>query len=335
MRLLLAFTNQEIKMNKQDSIIEWLLEPDNPVVRMRTLIDIMGAGKQDKEVIQAKAAIPNYGPVQQILEKMHPDGYWLQVVPRTNKLVGRTKTVVGDGVVYGSFGSTHFVLSYLAELRLERTHPQVEQAAERYLNLIQADGDWLGHYSCLSGYNLRTFTLLGYQEDERLKRSLELLLNTHRADGGYLCDMHEGKYKTREVKSCIRGAVKVLLAFAELPEVWNQPRCQELVKYFLDRGGLFRSTKPNELVNQDMGRLSFPITWRTNSWEVLYALGKMGHGKDPRLQAAWNELEKKADPDGRYRLDWTPSQSPWNVGERGEPNKWLTYYVTVARKYAE
>jgi hypothetical protein len=92
---------------------------------------------------------------------MHPDGYWLQRNPRT-------KEYVGDGVVYGSFATTHFCLAYLAELGMDGSHPQVAKAAERYLNLQKPDGDWWDHFSCLIGYNIRTFILLGYREDERV-----------------------------------------------------------------------------------------------------------------------------------------------------------------------
>jgi hypothetical protein len=175
--------------------------------------------------------------------------------------------------------------------------------------------------------------LLGYQEDSRIKHSIELMLQTVRADGGYLCDWHEGKYKTRQVKSCIRGSVKCLLAFAELPEYWDHPRALQLVEYFLNRGGIFRSTQPAILVNDDMQRFSFPIIWRANLWEILYALSKMGYGNDERLQSAWRAMETRADESGRYHLDWTPTECPWKVGKRGEVNKWITFYALLSEKY--
>jgi hypothetical protein len=240
---------------------------------------------------------------------------------------------VGDDVLYDAFATTHFCLAYLAELGLDHTQPQVEKAAERYLDLQQPDGDWYRHFSCLSGYNIRTFALLGYRKDRRLRRALELLMCTPREDGGYLCDIHEGKHKRKFVKSCIRGSVKALLAFSEFPEYWEHPRCKELLDYFLRRGGIFQSAHPNIPVNQDMQRLSFPITWRANGWEVLYALSKMGYGNDERLQAAWAELENRADAQKRFSLDWTPTQSPWKIGKRGEVNKWITFYVEAAGKY--
>jgi hypothetical protein len=306
--------------------IEWLLEDENPSVQFRTLKEVLDYADEAPEVRRARAAILQSQPVQSLLGKMHPHGYWLQKNPRT-------QDIVGDGVEYGAFASTHFCLAYLAELGLDRTQPQVEKAAERYLALQGPDGDWYRHFSCLLGYNIRTFVLLGFRDDSRLRRAVELLAHTPREDGGYLCDMHEGKYKHKAVKSCIRGSLKALLAFSEFPDYWEHPRCKQLVDYFLCRGGIFQSAYPGVPVNQDMQRLSFPITWRANGWEVLYALSKMGFGREERLQAAWAELESRADAAGRFCLDWTPTQSPWKVGKRGEVNKWITFYVAAARKY--
>ncbi len=312
-------------MDAQSNTIQWLLEDNNPSAQFRTLKEVLNYDDDTPEIRQAKSAILQSRPVQTLFEEMHPDGYWLQKNPRTQSLVG-------DGIEYGSFGTTHFCLAYLAELGLDRTQPQVEKAADRYLALQQPDGDWYRHFSCLLGYNIRTFVRLGFQDDYRLKRAMELLIQTRREDGGYLCDMHEGKFKSKSVKSCIRGSVKSLLAFSEFPVYWEHPRCKQLVDYFLHRGGIFQSAHLGIPVNQDMQCLSFPITWRANAWEVLYALSKMGYGRDERLRAAWTELENKADQAGRYHLDWTPTQCPWKVGKRGEANKWITFYVEVAKK---
>ncbi|MGA2502677.1 MAG: hypothetical protein ABSG01_01140 [Anaerolineales bacterium] len=315
-------------MDTQRDVIRWLLEEDNPSVRYRTLKEILNYSDDAPEMVHAKSAILESHPVRTLLEKMHPDGYWLQKNPRTQR-------VVGDGVEYGSFATTHFCLAYLSELGVDRTQPQVEKAAERYLALQQADGDWFRHFSCLLGYNIRTFMRLGFRDDKRVHRALGLINQTCRRDGGYLCDIHEGKTRTNSVKSCFRGSVKALVAFSEFPNYWDEPRCKQLLNYFLGRGGIFQSDHPGIPVNRDVENLSFPITWRANSFEVLYALSKMGYGKDERLRAAWTALERHADPADRYRLDWTPTQCPWVVGRRGDVNKWITFYVEAARKYRE
>lgn len=307
------------------NVLEWLLEPENPSVRYRTLVELLDTHPNDAGAAECRKQIAGSVQVRDLLGRMHPDGYWLQKHPTTGRMLG-------DGVEYGSFGTTHFCLTYLAELGMDRTNAQVARAAERYLSLQQPDGDFYGHFSCLLGLNIRTFTMLGYKNDSRVKKSIALLLNTERSDGGYLCDMHEGKYKTKSAKSCFRGSVKAALAFSHLPEYWNHKRVRELVDYFLLRGGVFKRADPEELVNKDMERTSFPITWRANLFEVLLALSKMGYGRDGRLARAWDLLDSRADKHGRFALDWSPGQSPWKVGRRGEPNKWVTFYAHLAHK---
>lgn len=304
-------------------VLDWLLEPGNPSVRYRTLTELLDQ-KDTTEVIEAKEAIMESEPVVKLLKKMHPDGYWLQKNSRG--------TVVGQDVEYGSFATTHFCLSYCAELGLDSTHPAVAKAVERYLGLQKDDGDWYLHLSCLYGYNIRTFIMLGYREDQRVQRSIDLMLRTVRPDGGYLCEMHE-KAKGRPSKSCIRGAVKALLAFSELPEYRDHERCLQLVDYFLNRNGIFRNNDDTRFVNRDMERDAFPIVWRTSIWEILYALSKLGYGRDERLDGAWDVMESREGDNGRYVLDWTPGQCPWKTGKRGEPNKWITFYCMLAEKY--
>ena len=307
-------------------VIRWLLEVETPSMRYRTMKELLD--KSQNEVNESKSLIEDSDSVKTLFEKMHPDGYWLQKNPRSGE-------VTGDGVKYGAFATTHFCLSYLAELGLDESHPKVAKATERYLSLQKSDGDFYGHLSCLLGYNIRTFVMLGYKDNSRVKKSIDLLLNTKRPDGGYLCEMHEGKYKTRPVKSCIRGSVKALLAFSYLPECWKHDRVKELVEYFLSRDGIFKTTNLNEFVNKDINRNSFPIIWRANMFEILLALSKMGYGNNSKLERAWKLMDTKRDALGSYILDWTPTQCPWKVGKRNQPNKWLTFYSYLAHKYKD
>ena len=113
-------------MEIPQSSLDWLLEPENPSIRYRTLVELLGAPKDDPEVQQARAAIPGSKPVQKIYSKMHPDGYWLH-------------RGVGAGATYTMSGSTHFVLAYLAELGLDREDERLARAVEHYLSLIPPD----------------------------------------------------------------------------------------------------------------------------------------------------------------------------------------------------
>jgi hypothetical protein len=304
-------------------IYEWLLDPVDPSVRYRTLVELLDKDSTD-EAIQARNAITDSPPVNKLLKSMHPDGYWLE-----NK---KSWGIIGDGALYGMQGTPHHCLSHLAELGMDRTHPLVDKAASRYLSLQQEDGDWIYHASCLYSMNIRTFVKLGYREDDHVQRTIDMMLGTERFDGGYLCDPKLLKQK-KQPKSCVRGSDKALLAFAELPEYWSHERCRQLVNYFLKRNGIYKNNDHSKFVCLDMERESFPINFGTNVWEVLYALSKMGYGKDERLKDAWDVLHSRRDSSGRYILGWTHGSCPWKVGKAGEPNKWVTLYCMLAEKY--
>jgi hypothetical protein len=307
------------------SLIHELLHSAIPSVQLRTRLEILQQDPSSNKISTLKEKVETSRQVQRLFATMHPDGYWLQKNPRSG-------VITGKNVEYGAYATTHFVLSYLSELGLDRKHPLVCKAAERYLNLLSEDGDWWNHMSCLYAYNIRTYVRFGYLGDTRLEKAISLLLNTDRFDGGYLCDMHANKRKTKNTKSCYRGAVKALLAFSELPQYWNHERCEKLVHYFLSRNGIYNS-KRDDFVVKDVQVTSYPILWSANTYEVLLALSKMGYGAHQALKPAWKTLESKKHPTGKYMLDWTPAQSPFKVGKRNEVNDWISFYVALAYTY--
>ena len=236
-----------------EEVINWLLKKNNPSIRYRTMVELQELPDSNKKVKKAREAIAEYPVVQKIMNEMHPDGYW--TVKKRN---GR---IIGAGVEYADWSTTHFVLSYLAELGLKKDNPKVKTAADRYLSLQQPDGDFWNHFSCLYGINIRTFIKLGYQNDQRLEKTINLLKTMIREDQGYLCDMHEGKRKTRLVKSCYRGTLKVLFGISELPQLWDEPHVKQLVNYFLNRNVLYKTKKPTEFVTRETGKTIFPFSY--------------------------------------------------------------------------
>jgi hypothetical protein len=107
--------------------------------------------------------------------------------------------------------------------------------------------------SCLYAYNLRTFVMLGYGDDARVQRRAEVLVTDGRWDGGYLCDRSTFSAKT---KSCIRGSVKALTAFAALPALLDSERCQKLVPCFLGRRVFYRMTEPDQVIRKVTNKFS-------------------------------------------------------------------------------
>lgn len=302
----------------------WLLDESEPSVRYRTLRDLLCRPSGDRELRAAREAVAVSAAVRTVFARMHPEGYWLQ-----RDSAGR---LIGEGVEYTSTATTHYALAQLAEFGLDRDDPRVALAADRYLDQVTPEGDFWQHMSCLSGINIRTFVMLGYGDDPRLRRAIGLLLATERPDGGYLCDLHEGKRKRRPSASCARGSAKALLAFAALPEAREASRCRALVDYFLRRDGVFRTGDRGTPVVREATQTVFPFTWTCSLLDVLLGLAALGFGDRPELVRAWALLEDKRGADGCYRLDWAPQRTLLRPGKRGEPSRWITFYALLAHK---
>ncbi|MDC7126978.1 MAG: hypothetical protein PQJ46_15505 [Spirochaetales bacterium] len=298
--------------------INILLDSKNPSIRYRTQRDLLNV-KPDKEL---KQKILESRQVQKILSKMHPDGYWLY-------------RNLGAGIDYAMSSSTHFVLSFLAEMGLDKNDLVIDKAVNRYLQLSGKE-KWLTgpdhntHQSCLYAHNLRTFILLGYKSDERIEERIKTLLDDVRFDDGYLCVRDSFGPKT---KSCIRGTVKALMAYAELPEYYSHQSCKKTVNYFLKRNIYYKLPDLQEKIRNGMGTV-FPFVINCSLLEPLYALSRMGYGSHPALNDAWATLESHLTESGLYILDWFPP-SYFRPGKKGEPNEWVTFYALLAKKYCQ
>jgi hypothetical protein len=88
-------------------IINWLKIPDYPSIKYRTMIEILEKNENEAEVIGTKDQIVKSIPVQTILNKKHPNGYWIQKNPRTGEILGKD-------LKYGAFGTTHYCFIILS-----------------------------------------------------------------------------------------------------------------------------------------------------------------------------------------------------------------------------
>jgi hypothetical protein len=296
--------------------LDWLLQSEDPSLRFRVERDLLE--RKPNQLLQSQIA--NSKLISKIFAKMHPDGMWLH-------------EGVGAGLDYSHGKTTHFILSYLAELGLDKSDPRIDKAVNRYLDLNihekwLSGPDHLTGQSCLYAQNIRTFVLLGYRRDPRVQERIATLQSEIRHDDGMLCRRLSYTQKT---KSCIRGTLKALMAYAELPELWDSESCKRTVSYFLSRNVYFKKTNPTEKIRNGMATI-FPFVIFCSLLEPLYALSKMGYGNHPALEDAWMELEKRNNGEGKYRLDWY-TNSLFMPGKKGEINEWVTLYANLAFHY--
>lgn len=297
--------------------LDWLLEANNPGVRIRTLTGLCGLPVDDTRVVSARKQVTRTLKVACDLSWMKEKG--------TN------------GIKY---------LTALAEAGLQRHNVPIDPVVDRYLG-FDASGDQMLFLRTLKPFGagcgeimlLRALVMLGYGDDHRVGDCLTRMAEMRLADGGWLCLPRLAKME-HTPKSCMKANMHALLLAGELVKRGMPfPGVNELIGYFLKRRLFYRTDDPQRLVIEEqhpgwrMTDAFFPIEFhRVGLPTLLEALATLGAGQAPELQEAWSMLDAKFDAQGRVTLDGTLTKSYLPKEQIGRPSKWATLYAWLAYK---
>ncbi len=307
-------------MSTRDQVIEWLLEPAQPAVRYRALVNLLGRKTTDSEARAALAAVPRQGWARDILHLQRPGGYW-----ESEEDLYRPK-----------YTATMWRFLVLGDLGLTAEDPRMRRTCELFLSqYAREDGGFDTPGSspselCVTGNVARTLYRAGYGRDPRVRAAYTWLLDHQMVDGGWHC--FEGIAFGRGTLDAWEG----LRAFAELPRTAQTPRIRECIEagaeFFLER----------RLLRQGKRYVPWYRTHYPNHYYYDFLVGldmvtRLGYGDDRRLRPALELLEKKRRPDGPWAIDKVHPDLGRGAGYRfrkkprrfaleaeGQPSKWIT-----------
>jgi hypothetical protein len=292
--------------------IPWLLERENPAVRYWTLVDLLDRPGDDPEVQAAQAEIPAYGPVAGLLSEQKRDGYWVKRDYYLPKHCG-----------------TFWVLSVLADVGLTFETEEVRRGCEFMFTFQRENGAFCRRRRvagrgivweetpgpCTHARIVRFLIQFGYGQDPRTRAGIGWLLAAQRDDGMWDCG-------TPDRLGCLRATHDVLRVAVLDAKVAAHPatiRGAEAVCSLLMEPGMSRYHAGNPWTILEYPYFGYGLF---STLDVLVQLGYTT--QDPKISAAMEYLLSRQLPDGTWSLDQSPYRIPFNMGQPGEPNKWLT-----------
>ena len=315
------------RLNGEDAVVRWLLEPENPSARYLTLTGLLDRPEDDAEVMAARAAILDVPPVRAILEAQYPyqagtgrpGGFWI-------------KPDVGYSPKYrATLWQVIFLAQYGAPLV-----PGVRAACEYVLEHSRRpdDGRFVaGHQPhsailCLNGNILWALQRLGFGADARVQQA-RAAVAAEVARRGCVC-RYNGDLE------CAWGAVKMLHALLEVPPGARSGEMQLAIERgvrLLLSSPLIEAGYPSRSgVSELWFRLAFPLTYPADVLDAVAALTAAGCGEHPHVRAAVAWLGEKRDAHGRWRLEQRPEKMWSSSGALNRPNKWVTLRVLRAQR---
>ncbi len=325
--------------------VSWLLEPDSPGVRYLALRDLEDRAAGDKDLARARRLAHKEGPIAQVLDKMEGEGYWVEP---------------GPGYL-PKYRSTVWSVIMLAQLgALIREDKRIATACAYLLDHALAPGGQFtgsgapsGTADCLQGNLCWALTELGC-DDPRLEKAYEWMARSVTGEGvAPLSDKqapvryYAGKCGplfacgSNDKKPCAWGAVKVVLALANLPPEKQTPLAKRATKQGID----FLFGEDPATANYPSGytgkpssswrKFGFPVFYVTDILQIVEALEAVGKGRDPRLANALQLVCDKQDANGRWAMEYDYSGKTWiDWGAKKAPNKWVTLRAARALKAA-
>ena len=300
---------------------DWLLDSD-PAIRWQAMRDLTDAAHSTIAIERARVAHEGLGAA--ILAIQQSDGSWRR-----------------EGTP--AWLTTLFTLQLLRATGISPTTSEVESAIAQLKSTLRWDctpGNWdlrpvkeTGNpffegevEPCINGGVLALGGYFGHP-NERLARRL---LSEQLVDGGWNCDAPESKCSSFHTTICVlEGLLEYERAIGDSPEIAASRRRAE--EYLLVRS-LFRRRSTGAVANAEFLEIAFPPRYHYDILRALdYFRAASLHAEtetppDPRLAEAFQLIESKRQPDGRWLLENSYDEAlALPLSETiGQPSRWNT-----------
>jgi hypothetical protein len=314
--------------------IDWLLDSESdPAIRWQAMRDLTDAAPS--AIAAERARVPREGLGASILAHQRPDGAWRR-----------------DGAP--AWLTTLFTLQLLRSTGVDPSNPAVSRAIALPESTLCWDcmpGNWdlrpvtsAGNpffqgeeEPCINGGVLAFGSYFGHP-NEKLARQL---LSEQLPDGGWNCDAPKSQRSSFHTTICVlEGLLEYERAItASSPEAHAQrtpqapqSHAKEIAaarhraeEYLLERS-LFRRRSTGEVASAEFLELAFPPRYHYDILRALDYFRAAGAKPDPRMNEAIQLLESKRQPDGRWLLEnsYTESLALPLTESVGQPSRWNT-----------
>ena len=287
------------------SILTWLLEEENPEVRLRTLKEYEKLPEDDARVTDCKKRLLQSKVYERGLKKLRSDKPWAKY--------DAILSFAEWGLIRGDIG---------------------EDIDGEVFALIESTGFKM---LCGEPLLLRNLVKLGYAQEEIVKNEIDSVLGLIKEDGGFGCISTNKKINDprKPHKSCARLTVEYLLLVAELHLQGYRPACEKALTHYFTKRNIFYRTDDMQtpMVDVMLGTFYPPDPIKIGAHQIVYALKVLGCAPESEaMRAGYKVLDQHRLENGRYVLTASKSVPAFKVGNVGKENKWVTLYAYLTHE---
>ncbi len=184
---------------------------------------------------------------------------------------------------------------------------------------------------CLTGNMIFALLRFGYLNDPRIQGGIQWILQYQTTDDGD-GEHADGLYAYHSAcfgeHTCFMGVVKCLKALSVIPKEKRtkdiEQKIQDLAEFMLLHHIYKQSHDLSKNAKPGWSKFGFPLMYQTDVLEIMDILTSL-EIHDERKQEAYQLIEKKRMPDGRWILQNTYNgKMVVDVEVKNEPSRWIT-----------
>jgi hypothetical protein len=344
-----------------EPVLDRLLDPADPALRARVLVNLLERPEDAPEVEEARARIPEQPWVRDTLASHHGDGTW------------------GRGF-YHKYDGTSWVLLHLSEVGVPMDHPAIRAGVARLLETARPIGQlqgaragpfqdlkdavyWKYPIACLTAHMALVLIRAGLPDHTVTRSALNLCHHRFQPENGFGCFVMDDSL----MPACVMTVPKVLKAFLALPQEHRTAEDSALIdgmaavlrrfrlhRYVPEANGEWRAwakgasaeqrraEKPRWIATGRLEprkekdgwlRFSFPHSYNSDLLEVLLLLGEVGVEADPVVEEGLERLVSKRGSDGMWKMvGGLNGKMHADLDKKGQASPWITYRALLALK---
>lgn len=339
-------------MIDKTTLLEWLLEPGNPMVRYNTLVNILDKPADSTEVLEARRSMMSSRPVSAILK-----GLEAGIVDEKDAAKWGEPAAIAGYVP--KYRGAVWRLIFLAQAGADPEDPRVAVLCQHIMKHAYSEKHktFAVSFRAKSGYNdalmpcfmgnmVWSLCAMGYGERPEVRNSFRFLVDHQRFDDGDWKTPNTYPYSGRRDRcwgahTCYWGVTKLLKAMTYVPySYWTTEALDAKRKaidfillhrliwssHALDRSVTTNATNPT--------RLTAPLTYYDDAVEIISNLLTLGV-KHEAIDSTIEYVIDYADMNGRWAADNTPEPLDAPFAKKRRESKWITYRVLRMLKLAD
>ncbi len=290
-------------------VADWLLEgPD--WLKYAVELQLMDAQPDIKPVLQDSA-------ITKIIQRLKDNRIGIPAL-RTGK------------VHYTETGKAYWDLFFLADIGLTIKDSGLEREAAEVFRFQKPDGSFVippnvrDNYFCMSAILLSSLARMGYRDDPRLNKYIQVILNSQGLDGGWHC--YNDDFGVLDIESCPMDNLNILMLLGQYEKYKEHPVLNGAIDSLLEHWER-RDRRHGFGVGRRFMSLSYPAV-KYGILRVLDVLSLFPYAVSrPGFQSMLDYVRQKASG-GKYYAEITDdSYTEFDFGQKKEPSRWLTFLI--------